>query len=433
MKTNIDTILEGQKKVLDLWAETTRNMADVFAGGIPKDAPNNYWNEWLENQKKYWDAILNNGNLNNAFERAPEDMRKWAEAQTEFSKKWMEFYVENARKYGFKDHAFEEMFQTVKPEMKSWQAWLDQNNDWVKKNVLKNLPFTQQFHFHNFKDLYESFSHYWEYLSKMIEFGMTEWDAIGRFITPDTYREMIGKFMGYKPAKDAEELIKQTNEVFDKYVDLYRQFSMNRDWPANWSKMAGAYREGHPAEVYNTLMDISQNIKQGVDRFYNMAGQGKEGEIIRMLKDIQFTYIAFILRSLQLQTKVFEVSQPALSKTLETLNKEYKESRILPDFQKFFNEYLNILESALIDLMEGKVYAELQGELSKLAATLKGKMDQLFELSFEGTPFMMKSFSNEVAKEMAALRKRIRDLEMRLSEFDHPVATAEKKKSPAKK
>ena len=63
-------------------------------------------------------------------------------------------------------------------------------------------------------------------------------------------------------------------------------------------------------------------------------------------------------------------------------------------------------------------------------------MDQLFELTFEGTPFMMKSFSNEVAKEMAALRKRIRDLELRLSEFDHPAETAKttsKKKTTVKK
>lgn len=436
MKTNIENIMEGQKKVLDLWAETTRNMADAFAGGLPKDTPNTYWNEWLQNQKKYWDTILNSGNLNNAFERAPEEMRRWAETQTEYAKKWMEFYNANAQKYNFNDTVFDQWLNAAKPEVKPWQQWIDQNNDWMQKNVLQNLPFTQRFHFSNFKELYESFSHYWEYLSKMIEFGITEWDAIGRFITPDSYREMIGKFMGYKPAKNTDELIKQTNEVFEKYIDLFKQFRIDKDWQGSWTKMATAYREGHPGEIYNTLLDINQNIKQGVDKFYHLAGQGREGEIVRLLKDIQFTYIAFILRSMELQTKVFEVSQPALSKTLELLNTEYKESKELPDFQKFFNEYLNTLETDLIDLMEGKVYASLQGELSKLAATLKGKMDQLFELTFEGTPFMMKSFSNEVAKEMAALRKRIRDLELRLSEFDHPAETdktTSKKKTTVKK
>lgn len=432
MKTNFDTILEGQKKVLDLWAETTRSMADAFAGGIPNDSSNDFWNEWLGNQKKYWDTILHNGNLQNAFQRAPEDMKKWAEAQTEFAKKWMEFYTENASKYGFKNSSFDEFMKVPKIESSSWHDWLNQNNEWIQRNILHNLPFTQKFQFNNFKDLYGSFSHYWEYLAKMIEFGMTEWDAIGRFITPETYREIVGKFMGYKPAKDADELIKQTNEVFEKYMDLIKQFSINQQWPDNWTKMSTAYRDGQPAEIFRTLMDVTQNIKQGVDRFYNFAGQGKEADIIRLLKDLQFTYVAFILKSLELQTKVFEVSQPALPETLKTLSKEYQTSKVVPAFQTFFDEYLNTLEAALINLMESKSYASLQGELSKLAAMLKGKLDLLFELSMEGTPFMMKSFSNEVAKETAALRKRIRDLEIRLSEFDHPTETKKKRTTTAK-
>ena len=421
MKTNIDSILEGQKKVLDLWAETTRNMADAFAGGIPKETPTDYINEWVSSQKKYWDAILHNGNLENAFERAPEDMRKWAEVQTEYAKKWMDFYNENARKYGFNNSTFDQLLKSAKPIADPWQQWMEQNQVWLQTNVLNNLPFSQQFQLKNYKDLYETFSHYWESISKMIEFGMTEWDSIGRFITPDAYREMVGKFMGYKPAHNADELIKQANEVFEKYIEAFRQYGVQKDWPDHWTKMSHAFTEGHPADVYKTLLEVSQNIKNGVDKFYNIAGQGKEVEISRILKDIQFTYIAFILKSLELQTKVFEVSQPVLSNTIEAFSKEYQKSKSIPDFQLFFNQYLNDLEKSLIDLMEGKVYAILQGELSKLAAILKGKMDKIFELSLEGTPFLMKSFSDEVAKEMAALRKRIRDLEMRLSQFDHPV------------
>lgn len=423
MKTNIDSIIEGQKKVFDLWAETTKSMAETLAGGMPKDSGKDYWNEWLENQKKYWDAIIHSGNLQNAFQGSPDEMRKWAEAQTDFAKKWMEFYNENASKYGFKSPGLS-MDNTA---MKSWQQWMEQNNPWIQQNITKNLPFTQQWNLHNFKDLYESFTHYWEYLSKMIEFGMTEWDAIGRFVTPDAYREIVGKFMGYKPAKNVDELIKQTNEVFERYIKLFSQYQVNKDWPDQWTKMTQAIMEGHPAASYTTLLEINQNIKNGIDKFYNLAGEGREVEITRILKDIQFTYIAFILRSLELQTKVYEVSQPALSKTLEILSKEYQANKVAPDFQLFFNQYINNLETALLKLMNGSEYAVLQGELSKLAASLKGKMGKVFELTLEGTPFLMKTFSDEVAKEMAALRKRIRDLELRLSKVDHPVAKTKTK------
>jgi len=432
MKTNFDTILESQKKVLDLWAETTRSMADAFAGGIPKDRPNEFWNDWLTNQKKYWDTILNQGNLDSAFQSAPEDMKKWADIQTDFAKKWMQFYAENAGKYGFKNSSFDEFIQNPNAQNSSWQEWVEKNNAWIQKNILHNLPFTQQMHFRDFKDLYKSFNQYWEYLAKMIEYGMTEWDAIGRFITPESYREMIAKFMGYRPAKDVDELIKQTNEVFEKYMDFIKHLSVNQNWPVNWTKMSTALRDGHPTDLYSTLHDITYNVKQGVDRFYNLAGQSKEAEILRLLKDIQFTYVAFILKSSEFQTKVYEVSQPALSQTLEMLNEEYQANKSAPEFHHFFDRYLNTLESALISLMQSKNYAKLQGELSKLAANLKGKIDQLFELGYDNTPFMMKSFSNEVAKETAALRKRIRDLELRLSEFDHPdTTTSKRKKAPS--
>ena len=142
MKTSFDTLLEGQKKAFDLWSETTRKMADTFAGGLPKEQASDVMNEWLENQKKYWDTILNAGNLKNAFERAPEDMKKWAEAQTEFAKKWMEFHQENSKQYGLKKEDFERFFRSENEAVKSWQNWMEQNSDWVQRNIMNNMPFS---------------------------------------------------------------------------------------------------------------------------------------------------------------------------------------------------------------------------------------------------------------------------------------------------
>ena len=430
MKTSFDTLLEGQKKAFDLWSETTRKMADTFAGGLPKEQASDVMNEWLENQKKYWDTILNAGNLKNAFERAPEDMKKWAEAQTEFAKKWMEFHQENSKQYGLKKEDFERFFRSENEAVKSWQNWMEQNSDWVQRNIMNNMPFSQQYHLRNFKDLYESMSHYWDYLHKMIEFGMTEWNAVGRIITPESYRELIGKFMGFKPVKDVEEWIKQSNEIFEKYTEIFRETSMTDDWNNLWTQLSSAYREGKPIHPFQGLQDINLHIKDAFDRFYNMAGQGREVEMARELKDIQFTFLAFIIRGIEIQTKVYEASQPALTQAMDKLYHGYQKDKVMPDYHTFFNEYVNQLEITLLELMKGKEYASLQGDLSKLAAILKGKMDHLYELAFTDTPFLMKSFSNEVAKEMAALRKRIRDLEMRLSQVDHPVA--EKKKDDLK-
>ncbi|MCB0656518.1 MAG: hypothetical protein KDC57_10305 [Saprospiraceae bacterium] len=430
MKTNIDTLLEGQKKAFDLWTETTRKMADAFAGGLPKEEPTGVLDEWLDNQKKYWDAILNTGNLKNAFERAPEDMKKWAEAQTEFATKWLEFYQEFAGHYGMKNEDLKRFFKAENLTVKSWQEWMDKNNEWVQKNILDNMPFSQQFHLRNFKDLYESMGRYWDYFNKMIEYGITEWNSVGRIITPDAYRDIIGKFIGFKPVKDVEDWIRQTNELFEKYIEFYKETGITQDWTDLWTKMSSAYRDGKSVEGYQGLLDLNQHMKEGLDRFYHLAGKGKEVEMGRELKEIQFTYLAFIIRSMEIQTRVFEVSQPALTQTLDTLYHAYQQDKKMPDYHTFFQEYVNQLEKSLIQLMEGVDYATMQGELSKLAAVLKGKMDHLYELAFDGTPFLMKSFSDEVAKEMAALRKRIRDLEMRLAKVDHPVN--EKKKDDLK-
>ena len=69
-------------------------------------------------------------------------------------------------------------------------------------------------------------------------------------------------------------------------------------------------------------------------------------------------------------------------------------------------------------MLESKSYSVLQADVSKLGVTVKGKLDELIELSFNETPFLMKSDGDDLAKEAHTLRRKVRDMEKRLKDME---------------
>ena len=63
----------------------------------------------------------------------------------------------------------------------------------------------------------------------------------------------------------------------------------------------------------------------------------------------------------------------------------------MPDFETFFNRLIGNLDEYLTDVLESDEYSLLQAKVSNLGITVKGKLDELIELSFDQTPFLMKS------------------------------------------
>jgi predicted flap endonuclease-1-like 5' DNA nuclease len=422
MKTQFESMMEGQKKAWDFWSETSKKMVDQLNDlAKPNKQPADFMADWMRAQQKLWEETMQSGNLKDTFEKTPEQFRNWAKLQNDLVQQWTRFYAENADKMGVKmppmNGKMSERFMTDAP--KEWANWMEQANTWMKDNILAKLPFPQGFHYQNFNELYEGMYQYWEPLQRMMKSGITDWKGIEAFFQPDAYQEIVGRFMGFKPVGDLSAMLEQVNGFFDQYGSWMKQYApAGSDWQEQWKSVFTPSMNASVGPHFQAVLDINNTVREGLESLYNVAGQTKEVEMAKLVKDIQFTYIAFILKTVDMQNRVFQAGQNALPDTIERYYKKYRNEKQLPDYQTFFNEYVNDLEGYMIEVLESKDYSLLQNEVATAGVTVKSKLDELVELAFSDVPFLMQSHADEVAIETGALRKKLRRMESRLAELE---------------
>lgn len=424
MKSQFDTILEGQKKALDLWSEASKKVMHQFNESIGSPSKEDYLGNWFKAQKELWEEATKISNLTETFDQTPEKLNDWAKMQTDFAQKWLNFYVENAERFGAKTPVLNgystSAFTDNIPE--EWKKLIGQSNNWIKDNILSKLPFPQGFHYQNFNHLYEGMYQYWEPLQRMMQNGITDWKGIEAFFKPGAYQELVAQFMGYKPVTDFSSMLEQSNHYFEQAESWLKQYStQGENWKEQWSEIFSA-TENQNNPVFQVVLSLNNTVREGLESLYNVAGQSKETEMAKLVKDIQFAYIAFLLKTIDMQNKVYQAGQFALPDTIQAFYDRFKSSQELPDYKGFFNEYVNVLEKYMIEVLESKDYSVIQSEVAKAGVTVKSKLDQLVELALSDFPFLMQSHADEVAQEVNALRKKVRTLESRLVAMEEQLA-----------
>ncbi|MCB0644340.1 MAG: hypothetical protein KDC44_22000 [Phaeodactylibacter sp.] len=306
---------------------------------------------------------------------------------------------------------------------KMMEQWMQEGNAWIRKNLWDRLPFQMRPHYSNFNTLFDELKNHWEKLMPLVQYGFADPKLLDQFFSPKAYEEIFGRFMGFKAPADLQEMMTQSSKVFDKYQELLKDsdHTANLKMMDQWSKFFGSWgtTDVHPA--FAALVEVSNTIGQSMDRLFQMAGETKETEIAKLLKEIQFTYTGFLLKTAELQMLVFQPARGVLVQSLKEMGAKFQESKAMPDYQDFFNLFINRLEEAMLEVLHGDTYSKLQAEVSKLGITVKAKMDAVIELVFSDLPFLMKSHADEVARENAGLRRKIRNLESRLARLEQAV------------
>ncbi|MEM1318987.1 MAG: poly(R)-hydroxyalkanoic acid synthase subunit PhaE [Bacteroidota bacterium] len=429
MANQFDTFLEGQKKAFDFWSETSKKMINTVSETFsPVQKQEDFLGSWFNAQKKIWEEATKFTDLKDAYEKTPEQLQQWAKMQTEFAQQWMDFYSQNANRFGIKmppvnGYAKPYLFSQSPQE---WTEWVEKANQFWQNTLMMKLPSPQNFHFQNFNDMYKNMQQFWEPMQRMIEHGITDWKGIGMFMKMEDYQKIVGQFMGMNPITNVTDLLQQANDMFEQTAGWMEDFSEGmKETQSQWKSIMGNTSEWKPGHMLQVVLSLNEAVQDNLESMYNMAGQNKEVEMARLIKDIQFTYIAFILRSAEMQGKVMQAGQFALPDTIRLFSEKVKTEKQLPDYQSFFNGYVGVLEKYMTEVLESKDYSQLQNEVAKSGVTVKSKMDQLVELAFSDFPFLMKSHADEVAIENRALRKKLRSLEQRMAALEAgPAAQA---------
>ncbi|MBK7338227.1 MAG: hypothetical protein IPJ00_19650 [Saprospirales bacterium] len=423
MKPGMEDILDNQKKAFETWKDWSDQWMKNFPGMTPPSSGADFFVPWMDVQRKWMDETMKMGNQKSSLENAPKQWKEWMEVQTQMSDKWMEFYRKQAQQMGDVPGAFNPG-KTFFPEMgmKPWQNWMEESNKWIRQNILDKIPANMKPHFSNFTAIYDEMGKYWEPIQRMIQFGTYSKETTDQFFGPDAYRRVVSLFLGFKPVDNTAKLVEDVNTFFEDFIGgMQKTTPGTHEFMNSWISFFRDWgrQTGHPG--LQAVAEVTHLVDKGINSFYHVAGPSEELAMAKLLKDIQFTYTAFLLKSSEMQHVLLDAGQFALPDTLKDFYDEFQKTQKMPNYTEFFNRYANNLEDYILEVLESDEYSKLQADVSKVGITVKSKMDELIELAFNDFPFLMKSFADEVAQENKSLRRKVRDLENRLYAIESTI------------
>lgn len=383
----MEDILDNQKKAFETWKDWSDQWMKNFSGKTPPSSGADFFVPWMDMQRKWMDETMKMGAKPN-LESAPKMWKEWMEMQAG----------------------------------RSWQNWMEESNKWIRQNILDKIPSNMKPHFNNFTALYDEMGKYWEPIQRMIQFGTYSKETTDQFFGPDAYRRIVSLFLGFKPMDNTAKLVEDVNTFFEDFISgMQKTTPGTHEFMNSWTRFFRDWgrQTGHPG--LQAVAEVTQLVDKGINSFYHIAGPSEELAMAKLLKDIQFTYTAFLLKSSEMQHVLLDAGQFAMPDTLKEFYDEFQKSQKMPNYTEFFNRYANNLEDYLLEVLESDEYSKLQADVSKVGIAVKSKMDALIELAFNDFPFLMKSFADEVAQENKSLRRKVRDLENRLYALESSI------------
>ncbi len=440
MKNPWDAIMDNQKKVMEFWSNLSEQMSAMPSsnGNTKKpEAATDLLSKWMEQQKSFWEQWTNMSKSSDALTAMPEQFKQWMEMQQQFTEQYMTLYKENASRLGLGLPQMDmEAFmpnRIMQENFKHWKSWTQSGDKWLRDSLMAKMPYNMQPHYANFLEFFDDVHRYWEPFSRMIQNGIFDREMVEKYFARDAYLKVVNQILGFKPVGNVTELVDSVNHYFEKMVGQFGEEG------AKWNTVSETWRSkmtdffsGSHVPLLQFGNDINNRLRDQLTPFFNIAAQGRQTEIAKLLRDIQFGYISFILKTSELQTKVYDAGQFVLPDVLRAYYEEYQKTKQMPDFQAFLHKYINELEDNILQALNADEYSKLQSEIAALGVTIKHMTDRAAELMLGDMPFLTRSEGDDFAKEAAAMRKKMRILEQRIETLEEQLhtQTVEEKAAP---
>lgn len=391
--------------MMDFWGEQMKKMTQ-------STLPEGYepFQQWMQMQQEFMKKLSAGMAATDWMKDAPGQMSKWMELQGEMGKMWTETFQKTAKEMGAKlpdSQPFQE-------SGKMWSNWFAQSQQWMKeKDPVLWFPFYKQY-----ADVYSTLYGYWEPFARMIREGVYEEEVIEKYYSQEAYRELIGKMLNFGPTDQASDLLNKGNQVLEHFIEYSNEIAPTLENTMTfWDKTLDKYAPKGMNPMFDILSDVNRYLREMLDPFYTIAGPQKEVRMMQLMRDVQFNYLSFHVKAAELQGMILEVSQLALPDALEEINERFREKKEMPEFKDFFKAFIEKLEKRVSDVLASERYTHLQNEVAKTGVTVKSRLDEMVEWSLQGLPIVTKSEEDDIAKELHALREKVRHLEEAMAEL----------------
>lgn len=339
-----------------------------------------------------------------------EFYQHWMEAQEEVARKWWKAFGETA---GTPDPYFSspDFSKAREGGAKFWKSWIEQvGQSWpyskFPEHMQGGFPFLNAY-----ADWLSGLYQFWKPQSEKLEALGYSPDFVNKYFSGNAFRESLEKFPGFFPADTWTDFLNKVGQGFDKYIEFLNDIDLPFDEiAAFWDKMLVRFTPLDEVPMFRLGNSIHQYLEVMANPFYAIAGTPKMLRIQKVFRDIQFYYLSFMLKNAQLRGKILESSLAVMPETIRSYMDAYEASGTVPAGADFFEHYADNMEKHLKALLASDEYGTIQNEVARVGVALKSKLDEIVELSVEGLPLMTKSDEDDIAKEIEALRVKLREL-----------------------
>jgi chaperonin cofactor prefoldin len=423
---------DAHKKAFDEWVNFSQKATETYAG--KKESNESFMpvmQDYYNQMKNIFESSVNITDPKDSLQHAAGQFKKWMDAQYDFASKWGKLYRDQSARYGIQipETGFNGAKENFEKNMKTWQEWMEQTNNSLQGNILSKIPETMQGYYKNFASAYSNLYSNWSAFEKMIRTGITQKEIIDQYFSPKAYESFINKFMNFKTVSHPDELVAESKKYFDRCIAMISTLSPDSSPVLSfWKSKLEDFSASNFSPMFKAVLDLNRLLANEMNTGMQMGPEGKEIKAVKILRDMQFYYTVFVVKTAELQSKVYQSGSTALPAVLEEYYSKFKASQQLPEYKEFFEKYVTALESRMDEMLHTKEYSEMQAEITKSIAVLKGKYNELCELFLNDSPLVTRSQLDELAQENAALRSKLRKLEEKME-----AALGKEKKSTERK
>lgn len=389
------------KSTIEKFTKANEKLQEEVMGNFSKN-PSDYFSNWFENQKKFYDP--------KASAKASDSTNEYAAYFTQ----WFENQVDASKKL----YEQAQSFWSQNPFFTQFQNGFSSfNNPWSASftEMLKNMSNTDQKEY--FKSMFnnaETFAKMyqaWLPIYKAYQEGNFNADTFKNFLKPESVKEMMDKFLGYMPNEYSDFVNYWNNQLksFGETMqaqskDMYNQFKNN--FQEGIAKMANA-----PFEQWNEMYQSANSQFQFASNpFMKMLTPDANKENIETLQEIADKIAQFNLRNSEMQFMVYEKGTTAMKSFGEKLYEKIQKGESIESFMQFYTEFLNTMDSHLTELFGSENYSKLQAELSSLGFRLKNQISSQLEKQFADLPIVTRSEMDKLYKTIYEMNKNFREM-----------------------
>ena len=424
-------MVEMQKQAMESFQEASKKMMESVGVQSENSSANSVmsmpntelFSDYMKQQQQLVQESMGYKDPKEFMEKAPQQFNKFLEIQNDFIAKFFSQYQEMLEKSGFKP-----MMGDVKmPEMladsftRLNKMVMEANNNMQEGIKSVNMPNMMGMNMvpqmKNFMDAYNQMYNFWEPMQRFIQNGVAQPEAINAFFSPESFRKVMDSMMGFNPTEGMQKMLEKNNKLFSEFVERFQ--TMTQQGGDMTNEIMESMRKLPMMDMSNMMnmsMNMYKRLQQSFSPFTMVFSQGKEGKAITMLRDAQYDYASFLIKSAELQQKFYEAGQKALPKVIKSMSEKFTEEKKMPTYEEFFNHFVDTLENDMTEVLKSDEYAKLQGDVSKLGLSVKKTLDESMDIFFENTPFVTRNEADDMTEELHALREKVRTLEDKLEE-----------------